>query len=167
MKSGNATYLELAHLPKEVALFPLSAGLLLPGGNMPLNVFEPRYLAMVDDMLAVPGAKGRIIGIIQPELEYEGSLEKPPLCRIGCLGRISAFQESGDGRVLINISGICRFELIEEIDDVNGYRMARIAGFAGDLGDQTEAEEQVDRDALLETFKLFLESNELEADWEG
>lgn len=167
MKSGNATYLELAHLPKEVALFPLSAGLLLPGGNMPLNVFEPRYLAMVDDMLAVSGAKGRIIGIIQPELEYEGSLEKPPLCRIGCLGRISAFQESGDGRVLINISGICRFELIEEIDDVNGYRMARIAGFAGDLGDQTEAEEQVDRDALLETFKLFLESNELEADWEG
>lgn len=167
MKAGNATYLELAHLPKEVALFPLSAGLLLPGGNMPLNVFEPRYLTMIDDILTVPEAKGRIIGIIQPQLDHEESEDNPPLCQIGCLGRISAFQESGDGRVLINISGICRFRLLEELDGINGYRRARVAGFADDLGDQTEAEEQVDRNALLETFKLFLESNELEADWEG
>ena len=163
MKAGNTTYASLKELPGMVALFPLSAALLLPGGNMPLNVFEPRYLAMFDQALA----KDRIIGMIQPELDFDETVDEPPLCKIGCLGRITAFQESGDGRVMVNLSGICRFRLLEEVDGQGGYRRARIAGFADDLGDMSEAEAQVDRNALLETFKQFLEANELEADWEG
>ncbi len=86
MKAGNVTYSSLADLPQQVPLFPLEGALLLPAGNMPLNIFESRYLAMVEDAL-----KGnRIIGMIQPRFDEETDAEDPPLCDIGCLGRIFA-----------------------------------------------------------------------------
>jgi len=163
MKAGNKSYSDVSELPDTVAIFPLSAALLLPGGNLPLNIFEPRYLAMFDDALA----GDRIIGMIQPELDFDERLDEPPLCKVGCLGRLSAFQETGDGRLVANLAGVCRFRLIEEVEGKDGYRRARIMGFAEDLGDMSEAEAAVDRDALLEAFKQFLEANELEADWEG
>ncbi len=163
MKAGNTTYSDMSELPDNVALFPLSAALLLPGGNMPLNIFEPRYLAMFDQAVEAD----RIIGMIQPELEVDETLDEPPLCKVGCLGRITAFQESGDGRMMVNLSGICRFRLLEEVEGRDGYRRGRIVGFAEDLGDMTEAEAAVDRGALLETFKQFLEANDMDADWEG
>ena len=163
MKAGNKSYSDLSELPETIPVFPLSAALLLPGGNLPLNIFEPRYLAMLDAALA----GDRIIGIIQPEFDADEKLDQPPLCKVGCMGRVSAFQETGDGRMVINIAGISRFRLLEEVDGKDGYRRARVAGFAGDLGDMSEAEAMVDREALLETFKQFLEANELEADWEG
>ncbi len=163
MKAGNATYTDPADLPELVPIFPLPAALLLPGGNMPLNIFEPRYLAMVEHALS----GDRIIGMIQPELDHDETMDTPPLCKIGCLGRVTAFQESGDGRLIMNLTGVCRFRLLEEDFPVNGFRMARVAPFADDLGDMSEAEAEVDRNALLETFRQFLEANELEADWEG
>lgn len=163
MKAGNATYLSLADLPDAVPLFPLSGALLLPAANMPLNIFEPRYLAMIEDSLD----SHRLIAMIQPRFDQEDAEEDPDLCDVGCLGRITAFQETGDGRILINLAGVCRFRLVEEIPGVNGYRVARVAGFGDDLGDNIEAARAVDRDGLLRTFKQFLEANDMEADWEG
>ena len=166
MKAGNATYRKLKDLPDTVPIFPLAGALLLPDGNMPLNIFEPRYLSMVEDVM-----KGdRIVGIIQPRFDETATTddkEQPSLCDIGCLGRLSAYQESGDGRLMINLAGICRFRLLKELDDINGYRIARVAIFEDDLEENSEAAKTVDRDNLLRTFKQFLEANDMEADWEG
>lgn len=165
MKAGNATYAKISDLPQTVPLFPLEGALLLPSGNMPLNIFEPRYLSMFDD--AMQGE--RLIGMIQPrfDLPAQADPESPELCAVGCLGRITAFQESGDGRLMINLSGVSRFRLMEELNLKNGYRTARVAGFADDLADNAEAAKAVDREGLLVTFKQFLEANEMEADWDG
>lgn len=163
MKAGNVSYDKPEELASQVPLFPLSGALLLPGGNMPLNIFEPRYLNMIDDAL-----KGnRLIGMIQPALDAAEDTDHPPLCDIGCVGRVTAFQESGDNRLLINLSGICRFRLLAESTSTNGYRNGEIGIFANDLEDMARSEAEVDRDALLEAFRQFLEANELEADWEG
>ena len=165
MKAGNANYTTLSDLPETIPLFPLSGALLLPAGNMPLNIFETRYLTMMEDAL-----KGdRMVGMIQPRFDDEESEkdENPPLCDVGCMGRITAFQESGDGRLIINLSGVSRFRIMEEADLKNGYRQARVAGFPDDLEDSSEAETKVDREGLLKTFKEYLEANEMEADWDG
>ena len=163
MKAGNFTYTLESDLPEIVPVFPLEAALLLPGGNMPLNIFEPRYLAMFDEAMA----GNRVIGMIQPEIDFDERLDEPPLCTVGCLGRVTAYQETGDGRLMINLTGICRFRLLNEEEGQNGYRRARIAPFAEDLEDMSEAAEAVDREALLEAFRKFLEANDMEADWEG
>ncbi len=164
MKAGNSTYTKVSDLPESIPLFPLSGALLLPAGNMPLNIFEPRYLAMIDDAMA----GDRIVGMIQPQFDAEADItDADPLCTIGCLGRITAYQESNDGRLMINLAGISRFRLLDELDEVNGYRIGRVAGFADDLLDNEEAAKAVDREGLLTTFKQFLEANEMEADWDG
>ncbi len=164
MKAGNATYNSLADLPSTVPLFPLEGALLLPSGNMPLNIFEPRYLAMFEDAMA----GDRMIGILQPRFDQAvENDDSPELCDVGCLGRITAFQETGDGRIVINLAGVCRFRLRSEQAMENGYRRAEIAGFADDLDDSGLHESAVDRDALLQTFRLFLEANDMEADWDG
>ena len=163
MKAGNTTYTKLSDLPDVVPVFPLTGAMLLPAANMPLNLFEPRYLAMFDDAL-----KGeRMIGMIQPDLKAKEEEDEPQLCDVGCVGRITAFQETGDGRIMINLSGVSRFRIMEEVEGKNGYRRARIAGFADDLGDSEQAEKEVDREGLLKTFRDFLDANDLEADWEG
>ncbi len=168
MKAGNATYSTATELPETVPVFPLTGALLLPAGNMPLNIFEPRYLAMFEHALL----GDRMIGMVQPRFDLEISkdeeaTENPPLCEVGCLGRITAFQETGDNRLMINLAGVCRFRLLEEVDPVSGFRMARVKGFGDDLADTSDAEKQVDRDGLLHTFRQFLEANDMEADWEG
>ncbi len=163
MKAGNVTYSNLSDLPDTVPLFPLSGALLLPAGNMPLNVFEPRYLAMIEDAMAT----NRLIGMVQPRFDVDEEAEIPELCDVGCFGRITAFQEAGDNRLVVNLAGVCRFRLIREEPGVNGYRVARVEGFGDDLEDNTEAAKAVDRDGLLRTFKQFLEANDMEADWDG
>ncbi len=164
MRAGNALYRGLTDLPVQVPVFPLSAALLLPGGRMPLNVFEPRYLAMVDHALA----GDRIVGMIQPRLD--GALRadgEPKLCDTGCLGRIASFAETGDGRYLISLEGICRFRVIEELNVRTPFRLCRIAAFAHDLEDGDAAAADLDRPALLRTFKAYLDANGLEADWDS
>lgn len=157
-------------IPSIVPVFPLSSALLLPRGQMPLNIFEPRYLAMVDYALG----HERLIGMVQPKFERDGSPmmgldpDTPPLCKVGCLGRISGFQETDDGRFLLTLTGICRFDIDEEETAITPFRMCRISTdrYAQDF-EQGAGEKLVDRDMLLTTFKAYLEANELEADWAG
>jgi Lon protease-like protein len=156
---------EAGHLPDIIPVFPLSGGLLLPRGHMPLNVFEPRYLAMVDAALA----GDRIIGMIQPEEEGDDDSadQAPPLRSVGCAGRITAFSETDDGRYLITLTGLARFRVLEEISTNTPYRMCRVTAepFAADFAVRGEAE--VDRDTLLDAFRAYLEANDLEADWDS
>ena len=163
MQAGNAHYRLDSDLPKRLALFPLTAALLLPGGRIPLNIFEPRYLQMIDD--AMSGS--RLIGMIQPSLD--GNLRpdgEPTLCPVGCIGRITSLAETGDGRYLISLQGVCRFRVTQELVVTTLFRQCKIASFAADLGgDRVGAE--VDRPALLKAFHTYLKINELEADWES
>ncbi|GGE20374.1 ATP-dependent protease [Aureimonas endophytica] len=161
--AGNVNYRSESDLPREVALFPLEGALLLPGGQMPLNIFEPRYLAMIDEAMAGT----RVIGMIQPS--FDGAVGKdgePALCEVGCLGRITSLAETGDGRYIINLHGIARFRLEGEIGTGQPYRQARVTPFLCDLDQDAEAE-LVDRDTLLRTFRSYLEANQLEADWDS
>ncbi|TPM27893.1 LON peptidase substrate-binding domain-containing protein [Mesorhizobium sp. B2-3-4] len=163
MQAGNAHYRLAKDLPSTIPLFPLEGALLLPGGRMPLNIFEPRYLQMVDE--AVAGA--RLIGIIQPALD--GALREdgePALCNVGCLGRIIAFSETGDGRYLISLQGVCRFRVAHELTVKTPFRQAKPAPFLADLGEDQAADE-IDRPALLKAFRAYLQANDLEADWES
>jgi Lon protease-like protein len=163
MRVGNERYRTAKDLPQAVPVFPLSGALLLPGGRMPLNIFEPRYLAMVDAVLSGP----RIIGMIQPALD--GSMrtdEEPRLCEVGCLGRITSLTETGDGRYVMALDGICRFRAGEELAVRTPYRQCRIAPFLSDLDLDTEAE-QVDRAALLKALRDYVDANGFEVDWDN
>ena len=163
MQVGNKSYRTESDIPGQVPVFPLSGALLLPGAQLPLNIFEPRYLSMFDDALS----SHRMIGVIQPALADAASCKGPveDLCRVGCLGRITGFSEAGDGRYVITLGGVCRFRVSEELEmGRKPYRSCRISPFLGDL-DAADEGAQVDRKALLESFKAYLEANNLEADW--
>lgn len=164
LMAGNRRYQSGADIPPVVPLFPLAGALLLPGGQLPLNIFEPRYLAMTD--AAIGGE--RVIGMIQPALDAPESSARPPLCGIGCLGRITQFSETGDGRYSIALSGVSRFHVVEELSVTTPFRQAKISveGFS-DLLEPHHGEESVDRSALLRTFRDYLTANDLEADWES
>jgi Lon protease-like protein len=160
---GNAHYRVGKDLPSTIPVFPLAGALLLPGGRMPLNIFEPRYLQMVDE--AIAGA--RLIGIIQPRLD--GALRadgEPELCNVGCAGRIISMAESGDGRYLISLQGVCRFRIAQELPVKTPFRQCKLAPFLTDLSEDHAARE-VDRPALLKAFRAYLQANDLEADWES
>src|SRR5215813_11397001 len=143
----NAEYRGPSDLPELIPVFPLPGALLLPRGQMPLNIFEPRYLAMVDDALQ---SGLRLIGMIQPDPTHSASPDKPALYRIGCVGRITQFAETGDGRYLIQLTGISRFAIEQELDVLTSYRQCRVtyARFADDFIAR-KGEEAVDRPALL------------------
>jgi Lon protease-like protein len=157
------------HGPGDVAavvpVFPLPGALLLPRGQMPLNIFEPRYLAMVDDALR---SGERLIGMIQPDPVHSGPPDKPPLYRVGCVGRITQFAETGDGRYLIQLTGVSRFAVAEELEVRTLYRQCRVdyAPFADDFVAR-KGEQAVDRAAVLQALSAFLEANNLKTDWEG
>lgn len=170
MQVGNARYRTGADIPDVVPVFPLKGALLLPGGQLPLNIFEPRYLAMIENVLAGK----RIIGMIQPRIdeqtddsadEFDETL-RPPLSNVGCLGRITTFAETGDGRLLITLQGICRFRVREEVNCRQPYRQCRIMPFLADLAEPRDTAE-IDREALLGAFRDYLEAHNLEADWDS
>ncbi|MEM7215927.1 MAG: LON peptidase substrate-binding domain-containing protein [Pseudomonadota bacterium] len=164
MKAGNITYNEKSQLPETVPVFPLTGALLLPGGHMPLNIFEPRYLEMIDS--AMGGSK--IIGMVQPCLKTEPIEGQPPaLSKVGCLGRISALQETGDGRYLISLGGICRYKITEELAVNTSFRQCRISPFEADLNESTDENDTIERDSLLTAFRNFLDANSLNADWDA
>jgi Lon protease-like protein len=165
MHVGNARYLKREDLPETIPVFPLTGALLLPGGQLPLNIFEPRYLAMFDAALA----GNRLIGIVQPSLLETGEAAEGPraaLSTVGCIGRITSFAETGDGRYITSISGICRFRLIEEVGEGHPYRTFKIAPLMTDLSTEDD-ESTVDRAELLRVFRAYLDANKLEADWES
>src|SRR3984885_10186264 len=144
----NAEYRGPGDLPEVIPVFPLPGALLLPRGQMPLNIFEPRYLAMIDDALR---SGHRLIGMIQPDPAHPGADEtKPHLFQIGCVGRMTQFAESGDGRYLIQLTGVAPFRVEQELDVVTPYRQCRVtyAPFADDFTPR-KGEDDVDRKALL------------------
>lgn len=161
----NAVYRGPADLPAAIPVFPLPGALLLPRGQMPLNIFEPRYLEMIDDSLR---SGHRLIGMIQPDSAHPGPEDKPNLYKIGCAGRITQFAETGDGRYLIQLTGVCRFRVDHELSVMTAYRQCRAAyePFADDFIAR-KGEDDVDRKALLVALKDFLQANNLKADWEG
>ena len=153
-----------ADCPAVIPVFPLPGALLLPRGQMPLNIFEPRYLAMVDDALR----SERIIGMIQPDADGAGSLLSPRLYRVGCAGRISQFAETGDGRYLISLTGVSRFRVENELSVTTAYRRCQVSydAFAQDF-EARAGEEAVDRESVLKTLRNFVDANELQVDWAG
>ncbi|MEJ2375708.1 MAG: LON peptidase substrate-binding domain-containing protein [Pseudolabrys sp.] len=161
----NAHYRGPVDLPEVIPVFPLPGALLLPRGQMPLNIFEPRYLAMIDDALR---DGHRLIGMIQPDAARPGTPDKPALYQIGCVGRITQLTESGDGRYLIELTGVARFRVEAELDVATLYRQCRVtyAPFANDFAAR-KGEEEVDREAVLTALRAFLDANDLKADWEG
>jgi hypothetical protein len=150
----------LDDLPSVIPVFPLPGAILLPRGRLPLNIFEPRYLNMVDDALA----GDRIIGMVQPSSEPEDG-SPPEMYSIGCAGRLTAFNETEDGRYLIGLDGVCRFAIKEEVDVKTPYRQVRVdwSRFARDL--EPDDEPGIDRQELVDTLQRYLEHNNLDADW--
>jgi Lon protease-like protein len=155
---------KLDDLPAEFPVFPLSGALLLPGGRLPLNIFEPRYLAMVEDALAA----GRMFGMVQPDKRLARGDSGPGLYRIGCLGRISSFSETDDGRYLITLAGLIRFTIVEEIEGQRGYRRVRAAlgGFAADLA-EVKPGLPFERTELLEALRRYFANAGVEANWDA
>jgi Lon protease-like protein len=163
MRTGNRRYDGPPDLPGMIPVFPLSAALLLPHADLPLNIFEPRYLAMVDWSLA----HHRVVGMVQPDEQSPETLAGPALLKVGCAGRITSFAETGDGRYMITLTGIARFRIVEEIATALPYRTCRVsaADFASDFRGGCDG--HVDRDAVLRTFRAYLKAHNLDADWES
>jgi uncharacterized protein len=161
----NAEYRGPRDLPEIIPVFPLPGALLLPRGQMPLNIFEPRYLAMVDDAFR---DGHRLIGMIQPDVSHSPDEDHPKLFHVGCVGRITQLAESGDGRYVLELTGVARFKVVEEKAALTQYRQCKVDYFPY-LDDFTarKGEEAVDRDALLKALTEFLEANDLKVDWEG
>lgn len=153
-----------ADLPEVIPIFPLPGALLLPRARLPLNIFEPRYLAMLDDTLKTPE---RLIGMIQPAaVTKEDGARR--LHQIGCAGRVTAFQETEDGRYLITLSGVSRFRLKEVREGFTPYLRAQVAwnSFEGDLG-REEIDDEFDRPAFLEVLARYFEAAQLSSDWDS
>ena len=154
---------QLGDLPHECAIFPLAGALLLPNGKLPLNIFEPRYVAMTLDSLAA----GRMFGMIQPDPTAAPSDHGPGLYRIGCLGRLSSFSETDDGRLLITLTGLIRFTVQSELPMRRGYRriIPSYAGFEADLADDKPT--RIDREAILTALRGYFTRRGVEANWDA
>ena len=152
-----------AELPDTLPVFPLPGALLLPRGRLPLNIFEPRYLAMIEDCMKTPH---RLIGMVQP-FEHEPG-EAPRLRQIGCAGRLTAFSETEDRRYLITLAGVSRFRIAEEVDGFAPYRRVRPLwdDFTRDLGEEEE-DPRFDRPGFLDLLRRYFEAAQLSSDWDA
>ncbi|SCY17918.1 LON peptidase substrate-binding domain-containing protein [Microvirga guangxiensis] len=159
----NAVYRGPEDCPSVIPVFPLPGALLLPRGQMPLNIFEPRYLAMVDHALKTD----RVIGMIQPDADSEASTA-PRIYSVGCAGRITQFAETGDGRYLITLIGIARFRVEEELPLIDLFRRCRVnfEPFASDFTARA-GENEVDRNGVLKALRDFVDSAHVKVDWRG
>ncbi|MGE5368658.1 MAG: LON peptidase substrate-binding domain-containing protein [Chloroflexota bacterium] len=157
----NHPYSDIRELPEIIPVFPLAGAVLLPRGELPLNIFEPRYVQMVDEALTAD----RLIGMIQPLPSGNGATP-PPLYQIGCAGRITRFAETGDDRYLITLTGVSRFRIVEELTGAAPYRRFRVdySGFGADLLPGA-GENAVDRESMISMLRTFAESSKLEVDW--
>ncbi|WP_210106053.1 LON peptidase substrate-binding domain-containing protein [Neorhizobium galegae] len=162
MHVGNARYVKREDLPQTVPVFPLTGALLLPGGQLPLNIFEPRYLAMFDAAMA----GDRLVAMVQPAMGEAPDSLRPALSTVGCLGRITSFAETGDGRYIVSLAGVCRVRLAEEVGEGHPFRTFQIMPFMSDLSEE-DGEAAVNREELLRVFRAYLDANQLEADWDS
>lgn len=153
--------IKAADLPATIPVFPLPGALLLPRGRLPLHIFEPRYLAMIEDCMKTPT---RLIGMIQPR-EVPGTGEKR-LNAIGCAGRLTGFSETEDGRYMITLTGISRFRVTEEVQGFTPYRRCTVdwAPFARDLG-EAETDPGLDRAGFLALLGRYFQAMKLSTDW--
>jgi uncharacterized protein len=157
-------YQRPADLPQRIAMFPLQRAILLPRATLPLNVFEPRYLQMLDDVMSTV----RVLCIVQPD----GSEEESPagksiaLRKVGCVGRVTSYEEASDGRLLITLTGIARCTIVSEVDSARPYRICAVdyERFRRDF-EPGAGEDDVDRQGLLRALKAYLEARKLRADW--
>jgi Lon protease-like protein len=161
--TGSGFSTEFHNLPASLPVFPLDGVLLLPYGRLPLNIFEQRYLAMTDDALR----SERLIGIIQPTSEVEGQQKVPSLYKTGCAGRITAFSETDDGRYLVTLLGICRFDVEHEVDSTRGYRrvVPNWEPFRSDVVKRDKFD--IDKERLLVALRGYFEKKAIDADWEA
>jgi Lon protease-like protein len=150
-------------LPQTVPVFPLAGVLLLPRGQLPLNIFEPRYLDMFEDALG----RGRMIGILQP-IDGQEDDSAPQLQKVGCIGRITSFSETEDGRMIVSLTGVVRFRVAEELDVTTPYRQiaADYRPYNSDLIADIGALD-VNREGLLDVLRRYLERNNMAADWDA
>ncbi|WP_372570529.1 LON peptidase substrate-binding domain-containing protein [Ruegeria jejuensis] len=153
--------IQSADLPDTIAVFPLPGALLLPRSRLPLHIFEPRYLQMLDDTLKT---SHRVIGMVQPN---PCARDESRLHSIGCAGRITQFSETEDGRYMITLSGVSRFRIREEVEGFTPYRRCAVTwtGFDRDLG-RPEADDQFDRAGFLNLLQRFFSARELSTDWD-
>ena len=154
-------YRGLSDLPETIAVFPLAGALLFPRWSLPLNIFEPRYLNMVDDAMA----GSRLIGMGQT---VGGERTCPDIAQIGCVGRLTSYSETEDGRYLISLTGICRFRVAEELNVTTPYRQIRADwdSFAKDFGN-ANTEDMPDRTQLTAALRTYSERNTMEVDWDA
>ena len=156
-------YRRTADLPQMIPIFPLDGALLLPGGDLPLQIFEPRYLNMIDDVMA----GDRVVGMIQTK--PGGDRMRPKVTDVGCAGRITSYAETPDGRYLITLTGICRFDAGDELITPTPYRQlrARYDRFEHDLSEapHTQAPEAA-RNRFARALKRYLNRRDLDIDWE-
>lgn len=152
-----------ADLPDVIPVFPLTGALLLPRSRLPLHLFEPRYLAMLDDALKTPG---RLIGMVQPSMA-PGQKDAARLQAIGCVGRVTQMSETEDGRYMITLTGISRYRILEEVEGFTPYRRARVSweGFDRDLG-PADTDDGFDRPAFMSLLGRYFDSRELQTDWD-
>ena len=151
-------FVSLEDLPKKIPIFPLTGAVLFPKTQLPLNIFEPRYVQMLNAALATPH---KLIGMIQPIAGSDNSLKK-----VGCVGRVTSYNETDDHRYLITLNGIIRFEIENELDTTTQYRQVEVnyENFITDL--KSEDVTNVDRDTLLKLIKKYLKNKSLLADWD-
>ncbi len=145
-------------LPENLPVFPLQGAVLFPRGHLPLNIFEPRYLSMIEDALG----QGRMIGLAQPTSE---GVDPAPLYKVGCLGRLVSFAETDDGRYLVDLLGVCRFKIAEELPETRGYRRVRPVwdDFLADMGPPETPD--FDHGRLVTALQTFLKIQGLATDW--
>ena len=143
--------MKINELPKKISVFPLSNFIMFPGTTVPLNIFEPRYLQMVNDSMKI----NRMIGMIQPK--KSGMLKKPDLYEVGCMGKITSFNETEDGRILIILNGVCRFKIISEIKTDKLYRECNVeyANFSDDISQKSNEVNFNDLSIIMENMKKF------------
>jgi len=154
---------EFHHLPRTLPIFPLAGVAVLPDAELPLNIFEPRYLNMVEDVFKTD----HLLGMVQPRLEGAG--EPPPVYRVGCAGRITAYRETEDGRILLTLTGICRFDIEEELPGIRGYRVVvpDWSRFRSDLDQAASGPALPDRDAFLAALRRYFQVTGLAVDTEA
>ncbi len=161
--SINNPYQSITELPSVLPIFPLEGALLLPRGQLPLNIFEPKYMAMIDTALS----GDRLIGMVQPSQSAdEGKSSR--LQSVGCAGRITQIAESGDGRYVLTLTGVARFRITNELKSETPFRQFKVLfnEFAHDLVART-GEDEVDRAAVIQALKNFSKANRMKVDWEA
>lgn len=161
--AGPLTYESVEELPPAIPVFPLSRTIMLPRARLPLNIFEPRYLALVDGALA----GDRLIGMIQPRVS-EFEQDRPELFDVGCAGRITQFGETGDGRYLITLTGICRFRVARELSTTTPYRQVEAdwSSFESDLSPDM-SELPFERQSLIDSIRTYFSKFGQQVDWQS